>query len=260
MRGRSRNLWPAPCETPVASALQAWFRTPLGGVLETGELAALREILPTLFGYHLVFVDPPWRTTPSEGARIRNAWVLRSTGGWGAQLLGEAVRLPLRTDSLDALVLPHVLEFAADPHAILREADRCLVPEGHLLLFGFQPWGLWGGRRLLSAWRGRLPWCGRWLSTARVRDWCRLLGFEVLEVRGLCHALPVVRPRGSSPAAGMLERAARRGWPVPSAGWLLLARKRVIGLTPIRPRWRPRRSILSPLPGMAEPSRRDPGR
>ncbi len=255
MRTMSRNPFRGPCEPPALPALRQWYRQPLGQALQDRELEAVRAILPTLFGYHLAVVDSPWPDLPQDALRIRNAWHVDSTRGAVTSLLGEAGRLPVRTDCLDAIVLPHVLEFSSDPHAILREADRCLVPEGHLLILGFQPWGLWGLRRLASAWRGQPPWCGRWLSVGRVRDWCRLLGFDVLEIRHLFHRPPISRTRIAARAL-FLERLAERGWPLPTGVWLLLARKRVIGLTPIRPRWRPRRSILSPLPGVAEPTRR----
>ena len=236
--------------------LRDWFNSPLGQALAEREVAVLAELLPSLFGYHLVVIDAPWKGFPCDATRIRNVWRMDSRPGAEAQFAGSVEALPIRTDSLDTLVLPHVLEFARDPHALLREADRCLVPEGHLLLLGFQPWGAWGLRRLAGGWHRRPPWCGRWLGVGRVRDWCRLLGFDVLEVRPLLHRLPVSRAALVRRTA-FLERLAARGWPLPAAAWLLLARKRVIGLTPIRPRWRPRRSILSPLPGVAGPTRRE---
>lgn len=237
--------------------LGAWYATPLGAALEAAELSALRESLATLFGYHLVLVAPPWRASPLEASRIPHRVVMSCNWQAGAGLVGHPQHLPVTTDSLDAIILPHVLEFVPQPHDVLREVDRCLVPEGHVLIQGFNPFGLWGLWRLLHARRQRLPWSGHFISQARLRDWLALLGFDTVACRPLLFR-PPLQGLAATPRLDFLDRLARRGWPVPAAGYQLLARKRVVGMTPIRPRWRPRRSLLAG--GLIEPTRRsNPG-
>ncbi|WJW74484.1 methyltransferase domain-containing protein [Thiohalobacter sp. IOR34] len=237
--------------------MRQWYSTPLGQALEAEELAALRECLLTLFGYHLLLVNAPWAADPLDASRIphriRLGHSVDSDGPCG--LVGRPEQLPLLSDSLDAIVLPHVLELSADPHQVLREVDRCLIPEGHVLILGFNPLGSWGLRRLFGGWRGSAPWCGRFIGVGRLRDWLALLGFDTLEVRPLCFQPPLQHPVLLRHGR-FLERLAARGWPLPAAAYLLLARKRVIGMTPLRPRWRPRRSLLSP--GVIEPTQRSP--
>lgn len=242
------------CPQPVFSDLQEWYRTALGRALEASELAAVRDCLTTLFGYHLLAVAPPWQGNPLDSSRVRHCIVQTPERvADGGSLISASDAWPVAGDSLDVILLPHVLEFAAEPHQILREAERCLIPEGHLVILGFNPWGSWGARSLFTRWRGRLPWCGRFLGVSRLRDWLALLGFDTLAVQPLCYRPPVNH-------AGLLARTAfldhlEGADHVPgNAGFLLLARKRVMGMTPIRPRWRPRRSFLSP--GMIEPTRR----
>lgn len=234
--------------------LRSWYTTPLGQALEEVELAAIREALGTLFGFHLLLVAPPWRGSPIDASRISHRIVMSAVWPAEASLIGSPDQLPVSADSLDLMILPHTLEFSSNPHEVLREADRCLVPEGQALILGFNPFGLWGLWRLLYGWRKRLPWTGRFISHARLRDWLALLGFDALACRPL-----FFRPPSQSLAnvqqLQFLDRLAGRGWPVPAAGYLLLARKRVIGMTPIRPRWRPRRSLLAGG-GLIEPSPR----
>jgi hypothetical protein len=67
------------------------------------------------------------------------------------------------------VVLPHALELARDPHHALREVERVLVPEGRVVISGFNPASLWGlrqraGRMRRSMGFGRNPAC-----TCRVR-------------------------------------------------------------------------------------------
>ncbi|WP_297527122.1 class I SAM-dependent methyltransferase [Thiohalobacter sp.] len=241
------------CRPHAVAALRDWFRSPLGRALGEAETTRLRASLGSLFGYHMLLVDAPWTEDVTEASRVRNRFRLNAGAGNGPLFEGRADALPVITDSIDIIVLPHVLEFSSDPHAVLREVDRCLIPEGHVVIVGFNPWSLWGLRSILTGWRGQVPWCGRFLGAGRLRDWLALLGFATVE------AAPIgFRPPVGSPwlleRAGVLDRLADRGWRLPAAAYLLVARKRVMGLTPIKPRWRPRRGLLSP--GIAEPTSR----
>ena len=237
--------------------LRDWYASPLGKSLEVSELAAVRDALGMLFGFHLLLVAPPWQGSPLDACRIPHrmvmprAWQGRTTA---SGLVGAPEALPVITDSLDTIILPHTLEFVSHPHEVLREIDRCLIPEGHVLIIGFNPYGLWGLWRLLYGWRRRMPWTGRFISQTRVRDWLALLGFDTLSCRPLLLRPPL--PSLASPQRlQILDQLGERGWPIPAAGYLLLARKRVVGMTPLRPRWRPRRALIAG--GLIEPTRRD---
>ena len=247
----------ADSEPATLARLSHWYGTPLGHALELTELEAVRDALGTLFGFHLLLVSPPWQGSPLDASRISNRWVMPPAGGGGASLVGSALALPVVTDSLDAIVLPHTLEYAARPHEVLREVDRCLVPEGHVLILGFNPYGLWGLWRLLYGWRRRLPWTGRFISQTRLRDWLALLGFDTVSCRPVFFRPPSQR-LGAWPPMQVFDRLAARGWPVPAAAYQLVARKRVVGMTPVRPRWRPRRSLLAG--GLISPSSRSHSR
>lgn len=254
MRRLKKQSDSVKCPMPVYSGLQEWYRTPLGRTVEQGELAVVRDCLTTLFGYHLLCVAPPWQDSPLQSSRVRHRIVQTpETVPHRTGLLSANDAWPVASDSLDVILLPHVLEFALEPHQILREAERCLIPEGHLVIVGFNPWSFWGLRSRLTRWRGRLPWCGRFLGVSRLRDWLALLGFDTLAVQPLCYR-PPVNHAGVLARTAFLDPLEEIGYLPGNAGFLLLARKRVVGMTPLRPRWRPRRRFLSP--GMIEPTRR----
>jgi len=150
------------------------------------------------------------------------------------------------------VVLPHTLEFERDPHEVLREVDRILIPEGHVVVLGFNPWSLWGMWRLLRCRSGKAPWCGDFLSLLRIKDWMALLGFDVVLVRRYFYRPPLQRV-GIMKKLSFMERLGSKLWPHLSGAYLLVAQKRVATLTPIKPRWSPRRRLMGSL---ARPSAR----
>jgi SAM-dependent methyltransferase len=158
--------------------------------------------------------------------------------------------LPFATSSLDLVVLPHILEFDANPHQILREVDRVLVPEGSVVVAGFNPFSLWGMRRALSGRNGPPPWQGRYLSVPRLRDWFALLGFETRSGAFGCYA-PPVRQEKWLQRWHFMEPAGDRWWPMLGAVYILQAIKRQHGLRLITPKWKDRiaqAKALAPMP------------
>lgn len=243
---------PATVDT---QALGEWFAGALGTYLLALERVHMARVLPDLFGYHLVQIDIAGMMDLGASSRIHHRVRLGVDArirGAADGVVGEPERLPLAADSVDVLILPHVLEFTDNPHRVLREAERALIGEGHLVVLAFNPWSLWGLWHRLLAWRGRPPWCGRFYTAARIRDWLSLLDFDVLTVDRFAYCPPSRR------VAGRLEWLEHLGaalWPGLGATALVLARKRVLPLTPVRQRWQSRRTLIAA--GLAEPSARE---
>ena len=235
-----------PLSRSQLGQLRAWCRQPLGRMLAEIERQALGDVLSDVFGYHLVVLDPCCRPDSLESSRILHR-VIQSCTTEGLDdppgMLACAQALPLQSDSIDAFVLPHVLECAEDAHQVLREIDRCLIAEGHLIVLGLNPYGWWGLKRLVWGWRGNVPWSLRFVSVPRLKDWLSLLGFDTLRVRYLFPHPPW--GYGSSAKTEVATRSHREPWSFLAASYLLVARKRVATLTPIKPRWRPRRALLA---------------
>ena len=180
---------------------------------------------------------------------------LRALVDWrvdaGADLVTDLDRLAIASDSVDAVLLPHTLELTESPHALLREVDRILRADGHLVILSFKPVGLWGLRNALSP-GGYPPGNRRMIREHRLRDWLELLSYDVGPRRRYCHSLPLTSFSrfGRLPDDSQLAR-----WlPAISAGYLLRARKCAYPMTPIRPVWKKPR--LRAVGGLVEPSTR----
>ena len=147
--------------------------------------------------------------------------------------------LPFRDKSIDLLVLPHTLELARDPHLTLREVDRVLVPEGRVVITGFNPASLWGLRQRAGHMRrgiglGRaqslyLPRAADFIGYWRLRDWLRLLSFEV-EGGGFGCYRPPLNTSAWMDRFEWMDRIGDRWWPVLGAVYYLMAVKRVRGM------------------------------
>ena len=226
-----------PSTAPLRSAsLRSWYQRPLGQLLAHNELLALESELPTLFGYHLLVLDPPWERCHLENSRIPHH-VIQSVEPLAQQqagLGGHTEQWPIMSDTIDAIVLPHTLEITRDPHQVLREADRSLIPDGHLVIIGFNPRSLWGLRRALSRKRQQMPWGCQFLSMNRIKDWLRLLGFDTLHARYLFQYPPLQNVRLLEKLRISAAPGDNYGRKYLSAAYILVARKRSIVLTPLK--------------------------
>ena len=145
--------------------------------------------------------------------------------------------LPFPNNSLDLVLLPHTLELARDPHLTLREVERVLVPEGRVAIVGFNPASLWGLRQHLGRLRrgvgGKAPLFmpreGDFIGYRRLRDWLRLLSFEVEGGRFGCYRAPLHSATWLQRSAWM-DATGERWWPVFGALYFVLAVKRVRGM------------------------------
>ena len=123
------------------------------------------------------------------------------------------------------------------------------------MILGFNPWSWWGVRRLIQRRSELFPWCGRYRSMVRIKDWLTLLGFDVIGTscyfyRPLLQRIPLMdRLR-------FMEPMGRRYWPALAGAYLIVAKKRQTTLTPIKPSWRAVRPRLLGA-GLAKGCRRN---
>jgi len=215
------------------NTLQEWFATPLGQYLLEKEQAYLDDVTPDIFGFHAMQLGMP-EVDLLRASRIAHR--VRIAAAEHPDVYAKGHELPLATHSIDMVLMPHVLEFAAEPHAILREVDRVMMPEGRLVIVGFNPWSLWGMRSALGYSRNEPPWNGRFVSLLRVKDWLALLGFEVSAGRLIGYAPPFDTEKWRRRFAFM-EPAGDRWWAVGGAVYMLQAIKRVRGMRLLTPAW-----------------------
>jgi SAM-dependent methyltransferase len=245
------TAWLASLGQPVASRLLAW------------EQSQADQLLADVFGYHAVQLGWPELKALRQN-RMPHRWQACAEFEWSSTVPPagfspdvwlDSRSWPWQADSLDLVVLPHALERSADPHACLREVERVLIPEGQVLITGLNPMSAWGWRQTRGGQRRILSNPAQPLiGYRRMRDWLRLLGFEV----------QVSRFGGWTPAFGTeawmqrwrwMETAGERWWPIFGGVYLLLATKRVPAgrLLPSRA-WR---TVRSPAVATAPVARSD---
>jgi SAM-dependent methyltransferase len=242
---------------PSIIELAHWLQSPPGQYLLAWEQAQIDHAVADLFGFHALQLGlagletlranrMPHRWVASDSMRelqplplppVNQALSILQPMQPGHALLCDFDALPFPSQSLDLVVLPHTLELTGDPHDTLREVERVLRPEGRLVLVGFNPASLWGLRQSAGRLRQRLgsdaplylPDGGELIGYRRVRDWLRLLGFEVERGRFGLWRPPLRSERGLARTA-WLDAAGARAWPVLGAVYLVEAVKRVRGM------------------------------
>jgi SAM-dependent methyltransferase len=244
----------------------AWLESPSGRYLLAWEQAQCDRLVEDVFGFYAVQCGMPSLEglRASRIARRIRVWGLHDglppvapcvepdvvvglaqpPAGVRVEHFGE---LPFGSQTLDLLILPHVLEFAPDPHAVLREADRVLRPEGRLVVTGLNPVSLWGARRLLPGWMASpfLPAHDQLIAPPRLRDWLKLLSFEAERTAHGCYR-PACRTQAGLDRSAFLERAGDRWWPICGAVYALSAVKRVRAMRLVGP-LRRRGSAAAPV-------------
>ncbi|MGN8005593.1 class I SAM-dependent methyltransferase [Acidovorax sp. 22279] len=245
--------------------LHHWFDSPPGRYLLAWEQARFDEAVADIFGYHSLQLGMPlldglranrmphqWLAMGQEAVEGSIAFVETGDDDGPLQrravdLLTEPVALPFPAASLDLLVLPHTLELSIDPHAALREVERVLVPEGRVVISGLNPTSLWGLRQRRARLYQRLgrgtlylPDVGEFIGYRRLRDWLRLLNFEVESARFGCYR-PAVRSAQWLERFGWMDPLGEKWWPILGAAYFLVAVKRVHGMRLLEPAWRTQR-------------------
>lgn len=222
------------------SALHDWLASPQGRSLVTAEAELLGEVLDDVFGWELLQIGMwgPARALLGTCRTRRQTIASSAPVQPGVDILARLPQLPIASDTVDNVLVPHTLEFESDPQAVIREVDRVLVGEGQLIVLGFRPFSLWGLRSRAS--QGDFPpGIKRLLSEGRVRDWLALLGYEIVLSRHYLYRSPWRAPSTREDATGRLLHRGLTN-PFPAGAYVLKARKRLYTMTPIKPRLRER--------------------
>ena len=226
-------------------AIQQWNRWLshfLGGELLLAENKLLLNLTEHCYGKHTVLVGVPKQNSLLEKGQIPDRilvtpFVLHDKNIRYVE--GDWNELPISTGSVDLVVLPHSLEYVDNPRQVLAEACRIVKPEGSIVIFGFNPHSLWG---LQGSWnkinsRDAYSGKGNFLSTSTVKQWLALADFELLKQRSLLFRPPIDQPK-------IFQKLKFMEWIgdkciLPFGGvYALMAKAKVIPLTPIRLNWK----------------------
>lgn len=252
----------SPHQSASLHSEHQWLNSELGRYLQQEEQALYDQAVVDLFGFNALQVGC-LQMDLLRHSRIANRF--KSTESVLSpeftHLYCNDDFLPIADASLDVLILPHRLEFSERPHQTLREAERVMMPEGHLLISGFNPLSLWGValffRNLLHK-HGvtvkSFPWSGSFIGLGRLKDWLALLGFEVVSVQMCCH-IPPFEQASWHHRFGFMHQLGMKWLSAIGGVYFIVAKKRVPGMTPLKPSWK-KAPVTAPL--VARPTQRKP--
>lgn len=230
----------------TAQNLNEWFATPQGGYVLAREQKYFDHTVSDIFGYNALQLG-----LKGHDFLRSNRMPLRFSAGNqpGNEVRLICTELPFDCDSMDLVVLPHVLEFSENPHQVLREVERVLRPEGNLIISGLNPRSLWGLKKSMGGLKKSLkclhrasdkqqgyPWSGNFIALPRLKDWLALLSFEVVGGRFAAYAPPFQQTKWLE-RFSFMEAAGDRWWAVSGGVYFVHAIKRVHGMRLIKPQW-----------------------
>lgn len=224
-------------------APRQWLETARGRLLLQQERKELKAVMPSVLGYRMLQVGR-WGLSADAagGSAILRHWILDTDSGPGVSARVDLGNLPVASRSVDAVLLPHSLEFTEQPHRLLREADRVLCDRGQIILLGFNPFSPGVLMRHLPMRQPWYPAVHRFYSVGRATDWLGLLDYEIEQTVYFGRGFPWL-PKADENAVSLSAavtaklQGALQGF---SQAYLVFARKRVIPLTPARRRWESR--------------------
>lgn len=144
--------------------------------------------------------------------------------------------LPFLTGSIDLVVLPHTLEFIDHPRQLLAEACRVIKPEGLIAITGFNPMSTWGLRKQMTRLK-IAPWTGQFSHPTKVKQWLNLADFDVEQLLTTMFRPPLDHHYFFE-KLHFMEAFGTKCLPLLGGAYVLLARAKVVPLTPIRMKWK----------------------
>jgi len=197
---------------------------------------ACAPLVERIFGYHFVRLGSLSSDINIPNCSIKHVVNITDVEHEKTSVRGISRELPLQQNSVDAFLLAAELDFAQDPHQILREVNRAITANGQLIIAGFNPYSLAGVLKYLPINRENLLHQGRFFTSARIKDWLQLLGFEIVEQEYVMYSSLFANKRFLP--ASKLQLFCKRYLPAFSSMYILVARKREIPLSTIKPKWK----------------------
>jgi SAM-dependent methyltransferase len=215
---------------------ELWQDLPLGDELKSLIEKEIAEVSRKFFGYHLVRLGHLSSQMELAACPIKHRVNITSNTQAYTNVVATSADLPLCENSIDAFLLAHELDFARDPHQILREVDRTIMPNGYLVITGFNPLSLCGLFKYLPFNKGNILHDARFFSSARVKDWLQLLGFEIVDVKHLLFNELFLQRKLR--ASSKWNQWCHQYLSLLTSMYVIVARKREIPLSLIKPKWK----------------------
>lgn len=219
----------------VYKQMDAWYQRSLGSALHRAEKALLSQYLPDLLGTYLVQVGGPTTCHYTEESPVTYKVYVGPEVDFryfSACIAAEFDDLPFLPESVDVILLPHVLGSVNRPKHLLNETYHILEPGGHLVILGFNPFSLWGLQKPFKSKVGP-PWTTQFIPNIRVRRWLKKIGFHIVDWKTTFYRMPIENKTKLAQQQA-LENVGQLCWPFFGAVYMIVAEKRVEVMTPIK--------------------------
>ena len=219
----------------VFDSISDWFSSPLGRHVLMTEIGMLDQLLPGMFGYHLVQFSVQGQELHGSSV-IQNKFCVSCVKPDIKGVVASPISIPLSNDSVDVVLLHHLLDYTNSPQDVLSEVSRITLPMGRVIVIGFNPFSIWGIWGALARYRGNAPWNGRLNWPSRLMDDLNLLNFKIDRAQYAIYGPPLAGWPGdvSDYSKGVSRRLSL---PIGSV-YLIVAQKHVGSIRPVRPIWR----------------------
>ncbi|RDV24307.1 SAM-dependent methyltransferase [Alteromonas aestuariivivens] len=213
-----------------------WNQFPAGEAIRQAIQSCCDDFSQRIFGYHFVKLGNLSVQIPLPKCSIRHhihqARIINEQTG----VLGKSHELPYVENSIDGFLLANELDFAQDPHQVLREVDRTITQSGYVIISGFNPYSMTGLGKYLPVKRGNMLHDARFFSAGRIKDWLQLLGFEIVEQRQILFSMLFFSYQFN--VSPKWQEWLNRYCPWCGSVYVILARKRVWPMTVVKPKLR----------------------
>jgi len=260
IREASRQRFGVQPLADSVAPLETWWDGPVGQAVLAEEQPLIDRSLRHIYGFHLMQLAVSRRIDLTAASTINHRFALSPALAHADDEVGQLFagradleRIPLASETIDLAILHHVLEFSQNPHQMLRETARVLIPRGYVAVLCFNPFSWFGVFKQFGRFSRRAQWRHHALRLGRVIDWLRLLDFEPVSVSHGFYRWPISHPAIMQSTRWM--EAAGRSTRLPVGGfYFILARKDVVCVTPVKPSWKK----FNPIEGLVgvQPSSR----
>jgi len=215
-----------------------WLQHALGRSVLDAEQEILFSLLEQRYGKHAVLLGSP------QQQRLLNASVmphyvlispLINKDHAIASIESGFYELPIASGCVDLVLLPHTLELLDNPQQLLMEACRIVKPEGHIIIFGFNSFSLWG---LKKRWmQGKhMSWPGNFIQINTIKKWLALSDFQLTKQTMLLFR-PPMQHASFYKKLKYIEWVGQKFLSSFGGAYMIMAQAKTIPLTPIKLRW-----------------------
>jgi SAM-dependent methyltransferase len=215
-----------------------WLESFPGQAVLQAEKNFLPSLLGQLYGCHALLIGTPQQNCLLESSVIPNQLLLSPVQSHlhanttMRSLESSLHELAIASGSIDLVLLPHMLEYVDNPRQTIAEACRIVKPQGHIVIFGFNPFSLWGVKKLFTK-EATPPWTGTFIQPASIQKWLALADFKLVNHKAFLFR-PPLQQESLYKKLKFMEWIGRKLHVLPGGVYLIIAQAKVIPLTPIR--------------------------